>query len=133
MKANELRLNNYVYAENEFLSMMDIAFIESISHEIGIEFIGEHTKGDRQKESIGDLDPIPITEQWLVDFGFEKTEWDNNNSFRKMIGNNDYAIVFYSNCICEIGDIIVKEIDFVHQLQNLFFALTGTELELNSK
>ena len=120
MKANELRLNNYVNNCGEIITVDGIDDIDVFNKNIG-------------EIPLHSFQPIPITEQWLVDFGFEKTEWDNNNSFRKMIGNNDYAIVFYSNCICEIGDIIVKEIDFVHQLQNLFFALTGTELELNSK
>ena len=74
---------------------------------------------------------IPLTEDWLVKLGFVKSEWDNNNSFRKMVGNNDYTIVFYSSCVCEIGDIITKEIKHVHQLQNLIFAITGEELTVH--
>jgi hypothetical protein len=34
------------------------------------------------------------------------------------------------NILCLIGDDLQVQIDFVHELQNLFFALTGEELEL---
>jgi hypothetical protein len=76
-----------------------------------------------------DVEPIPLTEEWLLKFGFEKTEWDNFNSYRLIIGNNDYAIVLYSDGNCEVGDIITCKIEYVHQLQNLYFALTGEELK----
>jgi hypothetical protein len=109
MKPNELRIGNLV---NDNLG--------------GILKI----KGIKTESDLSHIRPIKLTDKWLIDFGFEKTEWDNNNSFRKMVGNNDYTIVFYSNCICEIGDVIVKEIQYVHQLQNLYFALTGNELQI---
>jgi hypothetical protein len=73
--------------------------------------------------------PIPLTEEWKLKFGFEKTEWDNFNSFRLSIGNNDYTIVLYTDGNCEVGDIITCKIEYVHQLQNLYFALTGEELK----
>lgn len=108
MKPNELRIGNFV--------------IDNLGGTLKI-------KGINTESVLSHIKPIKLTDKWLIDFGFEKTEWDNNNSFRKMVGNNDYTIVFYSNCICEIGDIIVKEINYVHQLQNLYFALTGNELQ----
>jgi len=73
-------------------------------------------------------EPIPLTEEWKLKFGFEKTEWDNFNSYRLIIGNNDYAIVLYSDGNCEVGDIITCKIEYVHQLQNLYFALKSEEL-----
>ena len=76
-----------------------------------------------------DVEPIPLTEEWLLKLGFKKTEWDNFNSYRLMIGNNDYTIVLYSDGNCEVGDIITCKIEYVHQLQNLYFALTGEELK----
>jgi hypothetical protein len=80
-----------------------------------------------------DFDPIPLSEEWKLKFGFEKTEWDNFNSYRLMIGNNDYAIILYSDGNCEVGDIITCKIEYVHQLQNFYFALTGKELILKSE
>lgn len=85
------------------------------------------------------LEPIEITEQWLFDLGFEKeTKGSVSNQYN--YGENpltheyllqliwlktlpDYELEkhpFYRN-----GHFSIK---YVHQLQNLFFALTGTEL-----
>lgn len=67
---------------------------------------------------------IELTEDWVIDFGFNPVELDNgdyfyqNNLFRL---NSNYAGFYYSK------NLPVK---YVHQLQNLYFALTGTELEL---
>lgn len=115
MKANELRIGNLVEINAPIINKVIAVDVYHIS---------------KIKKNKDCCKPIPLTEEWLLKFGFEKTEWDNNNSFRKMIGNNDYTIVFYSNGICEISDIITKKIDYVHQLQNLYFALTGEELTL---
>jgi hypothetical protein len=121
MKANDLRIGNYI--EKSLKSGQGRKLIDKIGCQDIVRIF----------ENIGSFnyEPIKLTDKWLTDFGFTKTEWDNNNSFRKMVGNNDYTIVFYSNCVCEIGDIITKEIEFVHQLQNLYYALTGVELSVS--
>jgi hypothetical protein len=77
-------------------------------------------------------DPIPITEEWLLKLGFITSDWDNNSSFRLMIGNNEYTMVFRkeNSLVCEIGDLFVKDVLYVHQLQNIYFSLTGEELTI---
>lgn len=68
------------------------------------------------------VEPIPITEDWLSKFGFEKsTAW-----FRK--GN--HAINLMIAGLYEFKNIPIKEVSYVHELQNLYFALTGEELSL---
>jgi hypothetical protein len=83
-----------------------------------------------------DLKPILLTEEWLLKFNInELLNQDvyriNYVSYHK--GNNtfNYCLVCYHN---EYGyvDNIFKEIKYVHQLQNLYFALTGQELTLNN-
>lgn len=94
-----------------------------------------------------DLEPIPLTEAWLLTFGFTKVEsvsfyWDAKAVFVK----NDYAIFYhvnegirfgFENGITRFidksfqyknGNGIINEITYIHQLQNLYFALTNTEL-----
>jgi hypothetical protein len=110
MKASELRLGNLVM-DGKDIEQVNARMIDML---VKIE---------------ADFDPIPLTEEWLLKFGFKKTEWDNFNSYRLMIGNNDYTIVLYSDGNCEVGDIITCKIEYVHQLQNLYFALTGEELK----
>tara|TARA_R110000772_G_scaffold145504_1_gene255489 strand:+ start:31209 stop:31523 length:315 start_codon:yes stop_codon:yes gene_type:complete len=70
------------------------------------------------------FEPIPLTEDWLVRFGFDKNEykkevWFSGNKLAIDFRNGQYFIRGY--------EINVK---YIHQLQNLYFALTGTELEL---
>lgn len=74
-------------------------------------------------------EPIPITEEWLLKFGFKKiknTPWyreyriDKKNivSFDK--DDKEYSYFNLSSRLCTLK--------YVHQLQNLYFALTGAEL-----
>ncbi len=66
--------------------------------------------------------PILLTESWLLKFGFEKK---SDNVF---ILN---AASFTFEWICNDGMYLESmgvEINYVHQLQNLFFLLTGSEL-----
>ena len=85
--------------------------------------------------------PIPLTEEWLVKLGFEKSE-KGSVSIQFNIGENpltkdwimqlvwlktlpDYNLeesLFYRNGF--------HKLKHVHQLQNLYFALTGQELEI---
>ena len=72
---------------------------------------------------------IPLRKEILEKFGFETTAWVNHETYRKMIGNNDYTIVISSSGICEIGDCIIKELKYLHELQNLLYYLIGFEFE----
>ena len=77
-----------------------------------------------------DYKPIPLTEEWLLKFGFNKDligwdliGWDKGDFDLRQYGNEsgyrDYGLQFSGLGI---------EIIYVHQLQNLYFALTGEEL-----
>ena len=59
--------------------------------------------------------PIPLTEDWLLKFGLKK-------GFVFFI-DKEFNLFFRGNFIIELRS--------VHQLQNLYFGLTGKELELN--
>lgn len=125
MKAQELRINNYINAvlTNETYTV-DIWALRTIE---------EGNFQNSYNTDVKVFEPIPLTEEWLLKFGFITTQWDNFNSYRLVIGDNDYAIVIYSNGKCEVGDIIITKINYVHQLQNLYFALTGEELTFKSE
>lgn len=70
------------------------------------------------------VDPIPLTEEWLLKFGFIESE----TCFKKGF----LMFRFYESglFIPNIGSVEMKEVKYVHQLQNLYFALTGSELVL---
>jgi hypothetical protein len=133
MKASELRIGNYVNVPIKEQCPFRIDAFEYCSEKF-IKVAQEVKLNGFEVHPLtwygGDLQPIPLTEEWLLKFGFEKTEWDNFNSYRLMIGNNNYAIVLYSDGNCEVGDIITCKIEYIHLLQNLYFALTGEELTI---
>ena len=64
--------------------------------------------------NIGTIKPIPLTEEWLV-----KLKMEHNESLTK--GNGTYWFTLITPH---------TPITYVHQLQNLYFALTGEELKI---
>lgn len=87
-------------------------------------------------------EPIPITEEWLVKFGFILIELTVNGTGRTpYFLNENFIIEVYHG---ESGFVSPKNYNFyydsgkyivglysIHQLQNLYFALTGEELTIN--
>jgi hypothetical protein len=76
------------------------------------------------------IDPIPLTEEWLLKFGFEIKEVGygchaNYPDFHLWL---DIDCDYWAFIIEENGKCI--ELKYVHQLQNLYFALYGNELEI---
>lgn len=109
MKATELRIGNLVNENGEVIK---------IRQETLCDFANGYVV----------FEPIPLTEEWLLKFGFKQCE--NEFWFEKGI-----------LLINTIGTINIKgrkgseatfnsDVKFVHLLQNLYFALTGEELEL---
>ena len=72
--------------------------------------------------------PIPLTEEWLLKFGLTKTNGGNFSCADICVYDNLENI----NISLENGDIGVELRcpKYVHQLQNLYFALTGEELKM---
>jgi hypothetical protein len=81
---------------------------------------------------------IEITNDWLIDFGFMK---DNNGNYwidlqthyLELMPSNGYWYPVYAQ-VPEMSHeddqcVSLNRIQYVHELQNLFFALTGNELE----
>ena len=134
MKANELRIGNYINNEQrtEFVRAVDNWRIQC------------HLLTDKKQETLYEVSihlikPIPLTEQWLVDFGFDKNinknqidsiemklSIDNNKTIFSSCGTLDGGMVVL--CLCA-GNYFSNNLKYVHQLQNLYFALTGKELK----
>ena len=118
MKANELRIGNYVHGPLGELCVVKQLGIDKNPNFIEVEIVdgGIGCNG---------TSPIPITKEWLLRLGFKK------------VGNREEYVVFGLR-ICKTTeneficpdydrDIIVNHL---HQLQNLYFALTGQELTI---
>lgn len=89
-----------------------------------------------------DLKPIPLTEEWLLKFGFEITTDPENIHYKlSLIGefNESFVVnrkvgfdVFYvPHKDCNDYLCFTTQIKSIHQLQNLFFALVGEELTIS--
>lgn len=123
MKATQLRIGNLIYGPSNR--------VESV---IGIESDGTITTFLSLSNNSGltykttDYGSVPLTEEWLTKFGFEKIENSSYPIFHK--DNFYFEIVNHK----KLGFIFPKywsiKILAVHQLQNLYFALTGEELTI---
>lgn len=77
------------------------------------------------------IEPVPLTEEWLLTFGFVE-----NNGFFSSNLSTDYYVDYciksntWELYLAEYTGIFMLDITYVHQLQNLYFALTGEELEI---
>ena len=76
-----------------------------------------------------DYQPIPLTEDWLVKLGFDKDNTIYNIGIDKKgsIYWSERGILYISESI-ELNYAFQSECKYVHQLQNLYFALTQKEL-----
>ena len=124
IQANELRIGNKVY----FNLMQEVRVITISYHEI--RFAATH--------KINKYQPLPLTHEILEKAGFKNIGQDDLGGWTNYIKE--------SNVVC--GDVVlsfgeagqnlyVKHSNnsvayclYLHQLQNLYFALTGEELEI---
>jgi hypothetical protein len=123
MKAAELRIGNYhLY---KIVDIMDERqeWWESCKTDI-------HDLIILDKKECPNYAPIPLTEEWLLKLGFEKMEFNHSNSYH--LDLVFCGIVYNYEGIIEMhlqeDEICLNHIKHVHQLQNLYFALTGEEL-----
>jgi hypothetical protein len=73
-------------------------------------------------------EPIPLTEEWLLKFGFYL---NTGKMFLPMNYNRGLCVDGIRVTLHdESGFFFLCNLEYVHSLQNLFFSLTGTELEI---
>ncbi len=120
MEATELRISNIVNCNNKRHHEPYIV-VESITSEcINVDF---------RPYNLNELEPIPLTEDWLLKLGFKK---DLNSYKLKNFGRSMFH--FGKPCFYPAGRLSslmrMDNLSYVHQLQNLYFALTGEELKI---
>lgn len=132
MKANELRIGNWVKWNGD--DHQEIALVASIcKEEVGFKC------GDFGL--IESIEGLSLKEDWLLKHGFLVKNFDYS------IPISDCKIVWltlipqdeectaYSVCVTQTDEgeedqnVFLSDISYVHQLQNLYFTLTGNELK----
>jgi hypothetical protein len=119
MEANELRIGNMVKYSDQFGEDFDFV-IEIGSESCLLENYGElfYYNG---------LEPILLTPEWLERAGFElKGSRYYHHKYSGLPLEFELGAWFL-----KIDDHPYAEPLYVHQLQNLYFALTGEELSFN--
>ena len=124
MTASELRIGNWVEIKDQVVRTFEqTKGVGSLQHVAG------------QLWSIEELKPIPLTEEWLERFGFDKDgfkqyefiNWGIKVKKDTLAISEPNWIVFHG-FMNQFSEIV--SLKHVHQLQNLYHALTGEELEL---
>jgi len=131
MKASELRIGNFIngiYHDYDDGSQEDIEN-ETLCKVVTLDVSGNgdypiYVYSDEDIEHFSDFEPIPLTEEWLVNFGFKNGVLPRYEKFPiDRVGGNSKAFCFGS------GDIY-KTLKYVHELQNIWFAVFNEELKL---
>jgi hypothetical protein len=141
----ELRIGNLIYYDDTMHRPK-----ENVERIVSHEIIYGLACGDDKH-----YHPIPLSEDIVTRLGFERSEWTgarvrnvcnaktsglrnkNNYCFRDGSGNYSVNTIFGKLWESPVLDGVYEfklmhetRIKFVHQLQNLYFALTGKELEI---
>jgi hypothetical protein len=126
MKVSELRIGNLV-SMGEYL-------IQQLSP-YNIYQLSLMEAGTNVADYYKQIKPIPLTEKRLINFGFElkQDEGDVKYYEQNAIGiKMDDCLDFYLYVKSYNSNsyFFIKQLEVVHELQNLYFALTGEELIL---
>ena len=130
MKANELRIGNFVATEG-----IDFVEVSKIDADFGICYKIPQEFG--QFYPYKEVEPIPLTEEWLKKFGFIESGWKDGKPICFFFGIDEKFYFDWDEGVfdCGVGtyvesDLKMPHIKYVHQLQNLYFAITGEELTI---
>ena len=120
MKTNELRIGNYAKG----------LFDETVSLKAIYED-GTLAWQDGKGTIYGPMKPIGLTEGWLMEFEFKNCcdlwGWYIDNFELQEMEDVDGNFTGYGYAIDGVvEDLVIK---YVHQLQNLYFAITGKDLQ----
>jgi hypothetical protein len=128
IKANELRIGNLVDLGNRIAKVIEINHLACVVVDL-----------EETQDTIEDYErtkPIPLTEEWLVNFGFVKQDYNMSGCDIYQL-KNIIIMKSFINPERKLGITVkgispptwsLKDLIYVHELQNLYFALTGEEL-----
>lgn len=111
---NELRINNYYELKGNVLGggVCQLKNLNDFMH------IGNLIESDLVK-------PIILTNEWLINFGFKETKEDKKI---KWFTKDRLDIVLGEENFIVFDHLVIKNIKYVHQFQNLYFSLKQNEL-----
>lgn len=81
------------------------------------------------------IKPVALTEQWLLDLGFNQIiekQWylHFHDVCLTLYEDSEQYMVQIHDMEIDESSIFLKSIQYVHQLQNIFFILSGKEIDI---
>lgn len=140
--ANELRLNNYV--NHKDLGIVKVISISSRVNDYESIFVESVNDGiDYSFNLDKNIMPILLTEEIILKCGFERSK-NVRSTFKittkSYLASFDITLYAYLDNTERVSAITLRQnnslgdslyVISLHQLQNLFFALTGKDLDIN--
>jgi hypothetical protein len=123
IQPEELRIGNVIFINDSLRTVEGI--------------VGDQVWFKKEKHLSQDLiincNPVPLTEGWLLRMGFDKKPW---SEYLLNLGDMEVHARKTNNgtwleLMINYENASVSHISYVHQLQNLYYALTGTELKID--
>lgn len=136
MIATELRIGNFIQYDRSASGKKEIFSIKEIDDFDGVKGLNfVESGGSVHSRSLQHfIEPIPLTVEWFAKFGVMKVYEYNSADTVRMGLNPDKPFTDFSFDSKPTRLVIISgvnyEVKYVHQLQNLCFALTGKELTL---
>lgn len=129
----ELMIGNYVLFD------LNDGILVKITDIGQSELFGMYETVVEMSAHISEFNPIPLSEEWLISLGFKKWEdrytieaWGPGHPSQRFdIDWKDGNIIMVSRYQESSDDLLMRHIEHVHQIQNLYFCLTGKKLKRN--
>jgi len=121
MKASELRIGNYLTTDYDYLCEVELIHKKHFD-------CRELTTGLFIPNGI--YKPIILNEDWLIKYNHSKLD---KELFSIEYEYNEIQLTFKGDGYnVDIGGIVIAFVQYVHEWQNTYFALTKKELTINS-
>lgn len=131
----DLRFGNWICLTKDSTMTRQVVAISGV---IGIESRGRITcrTADKKFEELSeaDIEGIPLTDYLLKELGFvydEENHWWGQNKLKKpyviMFSRPDWKFTIASK---KTPDWIYEKLKYLHQLQNLYYAMSGEEIKV---
>ena len=114
MKVEELRIGNFIKVDDLPIEQVTLKTFATL-----LKF----------PATISCFNPVPLDDEWLEKFGWLK-DIDKNGNVEYIKPLCNFSIRYAIDYFAEYQFRIISQFKYVHQLQNLYYVITRSELVL---
>lgn len=131
---SELREGYYVFDKDGAAIVYKEKYAQEDSN-VRINLANKLIPGNKHKDILVDISPIPLIPEQLDQFGFKEVSSDNKNKRLFCIGEGKRQLNIQMDeegyhVAIGIDQTVGRRFNFVHQLQDIYRALIGEDLEI---